>query len=970
MYIPLYVKSNYSFYESLIKIDELIKYCKKNNKDVVALSDNNMIGAMYFYNEAKKNGLKPLIGLEVSINNVKVLIYAKNYNGYKNLIKIETEKNSLTINYLKEYLNNVIIIIPFSSRELFDNFKNYECYLGYSNKEEESIITSLTSNVIFLNEVLYLNKSDSTNYKYLMMIKNKKTIDDNISFVDNYNYILSDEVSVFSSKRGLDNTYLIANLCNVEIPINKNLIPHYENKYNINSDEYLKNLSIKGLNIRLNYNVSDEYKKRLFYELNIIKDMGFSDYFLIVYDYVKYAKKSNILVGPGRGSAGGSLVAYSLGIIDVDPLEYNLLFERFLNPGRVTMPDIDIDFPDLYREDVIKYVRDKYGNKKVAGIIAIGTYRARSVIEEVSKILNINTRKVELVKNYLDNNSILDEVYKNEEFKSIIDNDEELSLLYKVSRVFENFPRNISSHASGIVMSNNNLDDVVPLIKQDDFYITSYEMDYLENLGLLKMDFLGNRNLSTIMDIIKSIKEDEGVDIDFSTIPLNDSKTLELFYRIDTDGIFHFESDAMKNLLEKLKVKEFNDLVLADSLVRPGPDSKTYLERRNNNIKVSYPNNEIRDVLEETYGVLVYQEQIMRLVSVMAGFDLQKADIIRRAMTKNKLEELKKYKEEFIEGSLKNGYSKKLSTSYYEDILNFAKYGFNKAHAVPYSLIAYKMGYLKANYPRAFYINILSTIIGNDIKLSKVIKDAKKVDINFALPNINKSTDSFSYIDSKVYFPLSNIKFVGNVIAREIIKIRGNGFKDIFDTFTKLIEININKKVIESLIYTSAFSSFGYNKRTLIENMDNLLNYAYIAKGLTSSLIERPEIVYYEEYSSDILMSKEKELLGLYLSYHPVTKYKEEYKVVLLDKINKYIGREIDTVILVEKVKYHEDKNKRKMAFIRGSDEEISLDFILFSKVFETVMDLKRGDVLLIRGKVENKGRIQVVVNMAKILNS
>ncbi len=971
MYTPLYVKSNYSFYESLIRIEDLINYCKDNNIKEVALTDENMIGTMYFYNVAKKNDIKPLIGLEVKLNEFKILLYAKNYKGYQNLIKIETRKTELSVELIKQYLSNLIMILPYESRVLFEEFKNVsDLYLGFSNKKEEREVSLISINVVFINKVLYFEKKDLSNYKFLDLLKNKKTINDESQFIEDNNYFLTNEELVeLSSKKGIDNTNYIASSCEAVFPKKSNLIPHFKNRHNVSSDEYLTTLSMTGLSRRFNDKVSVKHKERLVYELDIIKKMGFSDYFLIVYDYVRYAKSNNILVCP-RGSAGGSLVAYSLGIIDVDPLFYNLLFERFLNPGRVSMPDIDIDFPDLYREDIIKYTRDKYGEKKVAGIVTIGTLRAKSVVDEVSKVLNINLKKIELIKRFLDNNISLKEVYDaNEAFKNIIDNDDELKELFRLSLLLEGFPRNISVHASGIVISEDDLDEDIPLIKQDDGYITSYEMDYLEDIGLLKMDFLGNRNLAIIMDIIKNVKEMDNVDIDFLNIPLDDKKTLDLFYRIDTNGIFHFESDAMKHLLSSLKIKEFNDIILADSLVRPGPDSKTFLERRNNNIEVEYPNDEIKEVLNETHGVLVYQEQIMRLVSVMAGFNLQTADIIRRAMTKHNTKELNRYKDQFIEGSLKNGYSKELSEEYFEDILNFAKYGFNKAHAVLYSLIAYKMGYLKANYPKAFYISLLSTIMGNDSKISEIVKDAKKVGINFYLPDINKSTNKFEKEGDGIIFPLSNIKSIGNIIANDIVKVRGKGFKDIFDVMTKLTEININKKNIESLIYASSFDSFGYNKNTLIENLDNLLNYSFIAKGLEDDLIEKPEIVVYEELSSDILMSKEKELFGFYLSYHPVTKYKEEYKVVYLDKLKDYNNREVDTVILVERVKLHEDKNKNTMAFIRGSDEETTVDFILFSKVFDTVKDVKKGDILLIRGRVEVKTRLQIVVNMAKILN-
>ena len=724
------------------------------------------------------------------------------------------------------------------------------------------------------------------------------------------------------------------------------------------------------MTLRLKNNVSDVYKKRLLYELDIIKKMGFPDYFLIVYDYVKYAKKSGILVGPGRGSAGGSLVAYALGIIDVDPVKYDLLFERFLNPGRVTMPDIDIDFPDSYREQVINYTREKYGLKRVAGIIAIGTLKAKAVLDDVARILRIDQVKVDRLKRFVDLNSKLKDVYETkEEFKNIVDNDDRLKKLYELSLYFEGFPKNTTVHASGIVIGEEDLDNIIPLVKQDGAYISSYEMGYLEELGLLKMDFLGNRNLTTIMEILESIKKQENIKINFLDIPLDDKKTLKLFYDVNTNGIFQFESDTMKNLLKNLKVTEFSDIVAADALVRPGPDTNTYIERKNNNIKINYPNDNIRKILEPTYGVLVYQEQIMQIANVMAGFSLSEADLLRRAMSKKKKDLLKVQEEKFIEGSIKNGYDYQTAKKYYEDILAFAEYGFNKSHAVAYSIIAYKMAYLKVHYPKYFFLNILSMIIGNDYKTSLIIREARSIGVRFYLPDINKSTEKYEIVEDGILFPLSNIKNIGISTAVDITKARKEGFKDIFDCLTKLTEININKKTIESLIYASCFDSFGYNKNTLLTNLDNLLNFAFVAKGLTQDLIEHPRIEEQEELPRDELMAKEKELFGFYLSYHPTTKYKDKYKVININDVKNYIGRVIDTIVLVEKIKTHKDKKGNDMAFITGSDELESIEYIAFSKEYETIKTLNKGDILLVQGKVEKRNSLQIIVEKAKIVS-
>jgi len=974
MYTPLYVKSNYSFLSSLVKIDKLIDKCVKNNIKSVAITDDNMIATMYFYKLCIEKNIKPIIGLEIKYKNKSILLYAKNYEGYKNILKIVTINSEKEIEFtdLEKYKTNILVILPYSSIELYNELKNIysDLFLGFSNKEEEFKVSSITEDRVFINKILYVDKKDSKYFKYSIMMKEKKNVLDDVSYNDNYNYVLeSSELSLLSSEDGIKKSNEISDICNLEFPKYDNLIPVYENSFGVSSSEYLTNLSIQGLTIRLGGNVNETYKKRLLYELDIIKNMGFSDYFLIVYDYVKYAKKNKILVGPGRGSAGGSLVAYSLGIIDVDPIEYDLLFERFLNPGRVTMPDIDIDFSDIYRDDVINYVREKYGDKKVAGIVAIGTLKAKAVLDDVSKILKISQDKTDRLKKHIELNSKLKDVYeKNEDFKNIIDNDDRLSLLYDVSCFFEGFPKNTTTHASGIIISRVDLDDVIPLIRQDNMYISSFEMGYLEELGLLKMDFLGNRNLTTVMDIIANIKKYENIDIDFLNIPLDDKETLRLFYNVDTNGIFQFESDVMKNLLKKLKVTTFEDIVAADALVRPGPDTTTYIDRKNNNIEVDYPSKEVEPILSRTYGVMVYQEQIMQIANVMAGFTLSEADILRRAMGKKKKEILEVQEKKFIDGALKKGYSYNIAKKFYDDILSFAQYGFNKSHAVAYSTIAYKMAYLKVHYPKYFYLSLLSMIIGSDYKTISIIREARSKGVLFSLPSINKSCEKYEIDDNGIIFPLSNIRNIGINTALEIVKVRGDGFKNIFDTLIKLVEAGINRKTIESLIYASCFDEFGYNKNTLISNLDNLLTYAFIAKGISSDIIEPPTITEYEEFSKDVLMTWEKELFGFYLSYHPTTKYKDKYKVINLVDIKNYYNKTIDTIILVERIKNHQDKKGNAMAFITGSDEFSSCDYIFFSSVFETVREVKKGDILLVRGKVDKKENFQIIADKAKIV--
>ncbi len=973
MYTPLYVKSNYSFLSSLVDIDKLIKNCKEENIKSVALLDDNMIITMHFYKECINNGIKPIIGLDIEYKNSRVLLYAKTFNGYKSLIKLSTIKSerAIAIEDLNNNSEDLICIVMYEYKELFNELKEvYEyIYLGYSNREEEHLALSITSRVVFANKILYLNKKDSKYLKYVLMIRDKKNVMDEVDYEDNNNYLLGNEIEKLSSKTGIDTTNFIADMCNVTFPKNTNFIPEFKH----NSDEYLFTLSIEGLKRRLKNEVSDIYKERLVYELDVIKKMGFSNYFLIVYDYVKYAKKSGLLVGPGRGSAGGSLVAYSLGIIDVDPIEYDLLFERFLNPGRITMPDIDIDFPDIYRDDVINYVKEKYGKKNVSGIVAIGTLKAKAVLDDVSKVLKIAPEKVDRLKKYIALfTDKLKEVYdSNLEFKNIIDNDERLSLLYEISLFLEGFPRNITTHASGIIISGVELDEIIPLIRQEDMYVSGYEMGFLEDLGLLKMDFLGNRNLTTIMEILESIKKYENIDINFLDIPLDDKEAIKVFFDIDTNGIFQFESDVMKNLLKRLKPSTFADIIAANALVRPGPSDIEYIKRKHDPSLITYSAECLIPILKATYGVIIYQEQIMQIASIMAGFSLSEADNLRRAMSKKKKDALKNEEDKFISGSIKNGHSYEVAKEVYDLILNFAQYGFNKSHTVAYSMIAYKMAYLKAKYPKYFYLNLLSQIIGHDSKTSLIIKEARKKGVNFYLPSINLSTERYSVASDGIVFPLSNIRNLGASVATAIVSTRETEFKDIYDCLIKLTNKGINKKTIETLIYASCFREFGFNKKTLIENLDNLLTYAFVAKGLdpTSSFKLEPNIEICEEYDNEFLMSKEKELFGFYLSYHPTTKYKSDYKVIDINNIGQYFNKDVDTIIMVDRIKTHIDKSGKKMAFVLGSDEGDSLDYVIFSSTLSSYGEINKGDILLVRGKVERNTSYQIVVNRLKKLN-
>ena len=972
------IKTNYSLLSSLISIDSLIDFAQNNKLKTLAICDDNLTSAKYFYNKCIENNIKPVIGLDVKYKDKSLLMYAINYEGYKNLIKLSTimSEREILLDDLKNYNANLIVVIPYDSLLFYDEIVSlYEIiYIGVLNFEEEKQANSLNKTV-FLNKVLYLKKEYENYIKYLFMIRDGKTISDDISFKDNYNYPMFNDAYNLVSNEAVKNVNVIMDNCNVEIIKDNNLLPVFDE--NIDGDEYLLNLSIKGLNKRLNENISFKYKERLLYELEVIKKMGFSNYFLVVYDFIKYAKKNNILVGPGRGSAAGSLVAYSLGITDVDPIKYDLLFERFLNPERITMPDIDTDFPDVYREQVIDYVREKYGEKRVSGIITFGTMAAKLVLRDVGRVLNVPIKTVDTLCKYIPTVTKLklkDFYNDNENFKNMIDSSEKLTLLYKVSSLIEGFPRHTSTHAAGIVMSRKDLDEVIPLVKNDGMFVSGFSMEYLEELGLLKMDFLGIKNLTTIMNVISDIEKYENIKIDFSTIPLDDSDALKLFENGDTCGIFQFESEGMKNFLRKLKPNSLEDIFAAIALFRPGPavNIDSYIRRKYGIEPIEYITPVLEKILAPTYGIIIYQEQIMQIANTMAGFSFGEADILRRAMSKKKLDLLKSEEEKFISGSIKNGISEEIAKKVFDLILNFANYGFNKSHSVCYAIVAYKMAYLKAKYPKYFFANLLSSVINNEVKTLEYINEARKLGIKILLPDINISTNRYEVVDDGIVFPISNIKNVGVTTCRDIINNRGEGFTDIYDCFSKILSRNVNKSTIETLISASVFDGFGFNKKTLHYNLDNLINYATLTKDLDPDFVIKPEIEEKEEYSKENLLSLEKDSFGFYLSNHPTVMYKSkiEESYINAEDISNNFAKVVNLVVLLEKVRVIKTKNNDRMCFILCSDDTGQCDLTLFPKEYEKYKDIDRGSVVFVTGQVQRRfDKYQVVVKNIKILN-
>ena len=978
MYIPLFNKSNYSLLSSLLKIDDLVSYAKESNISSIAIADTNMYGTMEFITKCQKENIKPIIGLHVLLENFSVVLYAKDYDGYKSLIKLSSIQNERRVveEDIKKYNKNVIAVLPFSEKEKYKELTSiYEdLYIGYSTKKEATEALLQTKNIVFFRESLYLTKNDQDTLPYLYRIRDGKTISEDIIYdIDNHELKIKNILDL-SDNNGLLNTQKIADSCNLEFPKSRLLLPIYDCD---DPSKYLFELCKVGLTKRLNGNVSEAYKTRLSYELKVIDEMGFSNYFLVVYDFIKFAKKSKILVGPGRGSAAGSLVAYSLGITDIDPLVYDLLFERFLNPERKTMPDIDTDFPDNRRAEVIDYVIEKYGKRRVCGIVTFGTMGAKQVLRDVSRVLNIPTYKVDGLCKFIPGftkDKLKDFYKKNQAFKARIDSDTLLTNMFEIACKLEGFPRHTSSHAAGIIMSQVDLDEVIPLTVGDGMYLTSYTMEYLEDLGLLKMDFLGLKNLTIIDNILNDIKEQTGQIIEFSKIPLDDKETLKIFETANTSGIFQFESTGMRNFLRRLKPNSFEDIFAAIALFRPGAaiNIDSYIRRKHGEEKITYLDKCLEPILKDTYGILIYQEQIIQLASIYAGYTLGEADILRRAMSKKKLELLKNEEEKFVRKSIEKGHTEDQAREIYTLVLNFAGFGFNRSHSVAYSLIAYKMAYLKTHYKTIFFANLLTNVIGSESKTHEYIMEAKANKIEVEKPTINKSDNRYIVEDNKIIYPISNIKSIGSVVSQTIKKAKESGeFTDIYDCFSRLYIEGVGKKNFETLIMADVFKEFNYNRATLFYNLDSLFNYAELTKDIDPSLVMKPDIEIKKEYANNYLLEKEKEVFGFYLSSHPTTMYKKDNPYCIpLNTVEKQFGKKVDTLALVDKIKIINTKKGERMAFVTGSDETATMEYTLFPRVFNDYVNLEKGDLIKVRGNVERRlDQFQIIAEKIKVLN-
>lgn len=950
MLIPLKVVTEYTLLKSTIKIGDLADFLVEHNIQACSICDTNMYGVMSFYKEMTKRNIKPIIGLEINIENYPIYLYAKNEAGYHKLLKIHTakERNNLTFETLNSHLADIKIILPSESYFLLERYPN--AYLGYKNSNEKIEALMQTDNAVYVSPTHTLLKESVEDLKYLEAIEKGILLKDvTTDYSDLYlklNTLKEDEETTESFISDID----------IKLTNNSKYIPIY-NK-DIDSFKHLYTLTNKGLLKRLNNNVPENYQKRLEYELSVIKNMGFVDYFLIVYDYVLYAKKNNILVGPGRGSAAGSLVSFCLGITDIDPIKYDLLFERFLNPERITMPDIDIDFEYTKRGQVIDYVRSRYGENNVAPIMTFGTLGAKQVIRDVGRVLDMPLDLIDKFVKTLDAKLSLKENMDIKPVRDFVSNYKEIKNLYEIAYHLEGLKRHVSTHAAGVVISSVPLDDVIPIYYNGEFIMTGLTMEYLEDLGLLKMDFLALRNLTIIANVLELIKENTGKAIDLNKINMSDASIFNLFSKGDTEGIFQYESSGMRNLMLKLKPTSFSDLVASVALFRPGSMNQidSFIARKYGKERITYLHPDLEPILKETYGIIIYQEQVMQILVKIGGYSYAEADIIRRAMSKKKQDVILNDREHFIKEATKRGYAENIARGIYDLIIPFAGYGFNKSHSVSYALIGYQMAYLKTKFPMYFITNLLNMSMGSIIKTKEYIDEARKKDITILKPDINISKNEYLIKGNSLILPLSSIKNLGINAATEILKERDtNGlFKDYLDFVTRVYGKSVNKKTIISLIDAGVLDSFKLNKKTMTDNLDIAINYADLVSNLDATFCIAPSLEIKDEYSEEELRIKEHDSYGFYVTNHPVSKYNDK-SIVKLKEVEKYFDKHIKCVVLVERIKTVKTKKGDNMAFITASDETDSKDFVVFPLAFYMITNLKVGDIITLQGKVTKR---------------
>ncbi|VEF47332.1 DNA polymerase III subunit alpha [Bacillus freudenreichii] len=1026
-FVQLQIATAYSLLSSTISIPELVQEAKKNNYTALAITDHNVLyGVLSFYQTCKKAGIKPIIGMTADVQadgqqSYPLVLLARNNIGYANLLKISSAiqiqpEKTISWKWLKSYSEGLIAITPGINGEIEQLLKTGETdkaamateryistfgdsfYLSLQNHQTETpsgFVDTLATfaeeagiKTVVTNDVHYLKKEDAFACKCLHAIRDGEKLeisDENLYRAGEYYFKTQTEMTqLFSGyPEALENTFRIAEECNVFIETDRHLLPKYPLPENQTAKAMLFEQCKKGMAKRGIEN--PEYRKRLEYELKIINQMGFNDYFLIVWDFMKYARENNILTGPGRGSAAGSLVSYVLEITDVDPIKHGLLFERFLNPERVSLPDIDIDFPDIRRDQVIEYVAEKYGKMHVAHIITFGTFAAKAAVRDTARVFGLSTKEMEQLSKKMPSRlglTLEHAIKESEEFREIITSSEQNRLMFETAMKLEGLPRHTSIHAAGVVISEEPLVNTIPIKEgPDGVYVTQLAMEDLEKVGLLKMDFLGLRNLTLLEQVLKSIKIHTGKTITLEEIPFADEKTFKLLQKGDTTGIFQLESEGMRKVLRELQPTEFEDIVAVNALFRPGPmeNIPTYIKRKHGKEKVQYPHPDLKPILDFTYGVIVYQEQIMQIAAVLSGYSLGEADLLRRAVSKKKREVLDQQRKRFVSGAVANGYSEQTANATYDLIVRFANYGFNRSHAVAYSFIAWQLAWLKANYPKYFMAALLTSVIGNEDKIALYTAEAKQKGIDILPPSINKSHFPFLAEKEGIRFSLRAIKGLGVAAMKEIIQSRDAcPFKDLFDFCLRVSPRIINRKILESLVYAGSLDEFGHDRSVLLATLDVALEHAELMRpsGNTPDLFDEEEMFQIKPIHVEVepmqladKLAFEKETTGIFISSHPAAAFEKEFLFAGATNLIKLEPgqRNKSAGVYLSGVKTIRTKKGDVMAFITMSDSSGEMEGVVFPDVYRRHSAvIKQGEIALVTGNVEERNNAaQFIVQRA-----
>lgn len=1045
----LHVHTEYSLLDGACRSDDLMKSIKDKGMNSVAITDHGvMYGVVNFYNSAKKHGIKPIIGCEVYVSartrfdkvhefdavSSHLILLCKNEIGYKNLCKIVSKsftegfyyKPRIDRDLLKEHSDGLIALSACLQGELpralrdgnlekasktvmwyKSVFKDdYYIELQDHGLEEQKRVNILLENIakeynieiVATNDAHYIEKEDAEIQKYLMLVGQNKTVesDDALLFETDEFYIKTEEeMSRLFPKEYLDNTKKIVDKCNFEFEFDKLKLPKFEIPNCENHFDYFKEKCFTGLKKKI-HDYDEKYISRLNYELEIINKMGFVDYYLIVADFVNFAKDNKIPVGPGRGSGAASLCAYCIGITDVDPLKYNLLFERFLNPERVSMPDFDIDFCNIRRPEVINYVINKYGADHVAQIVTFGTLAAKAAIKDIGRAMAIPYSVVDEVSKLIPNDihqTIDNALKESNKLNELYNSDIKIKKLIDTAKRVEGMVRHASTHAAGVVITDKPTDNYVPLALNDESVVTQYTMLELEKIGLLKMDFLGLRNLTIIDETVKMVREFEP-NFSIENIDECDKKVFDTLSCGNSTGVFQFESAGMRKTMQKLKPSNIEDLIALLSLYRPGPVKSIpkYIENKHNPEKISYPTPLLKPILEVTYGCIVYQEQVMQIFRTLAGYTLGKADIIRRAMAKKKHDVLQKEKINFVEGCKKNNINEKTANDLFSEISSFSSYAFNKAHATAYSVISYRTAYLKCHYPSQYMAALITSVLNSQSKVQEYFEECNRIGISVLPPDINKSQFNFSVENNNIRYGLLAIKGVGRNIVELLIKEREeNGeFTDLYNFCKRCSGRELNRRSIESLIKAGCFDNLKYNRREMLENLDNILSniqrksYSNIEGQIDffeNGSSTQIEFKRYPEFDEKLLLKFEKEAVGFYLKGHPLNQFKDLISYYGFNTIREITGensydfdrKRVKILCYIDSIKKKTTKSNELMAFAEISDITSNAEMIIFPKVFAEYSGIIMPDKPFVAtGKVSvnSDGLAQIVCEKIEFIDN